>query len=194
MNDATLLLISLNFAYIGLLPRIFFKKGGSFNLNWWITASPLFVAPVFLLLVRFGAIAALPMDAGFSALSRVAALCAVPLSVLSIAMIALTMGSHRIPIALWHQSDDAPASIVTWGAYQRVRHPFYFSFLLAEVAGVLFFPHWVTLLSLLAGGIILNVTAAREERRLLASEFGREYADYTNRTWRLFPKLGAGES
>jgi protein-S-isoprenylcysteine O-methyltransferase Ste14 len=39
------------------------------------------------------------------------------------------------------------------------------------------------------GLLALNFTAAREERRLRASEFGQEYLAYMQRTGRFWPKL-----
>ena len=38
----------------------------------------------------------------------------------------------------------------------------------------------------------VNVTAAREEKRLSESEFGAEYRAYLQTTGRFFPKLGGG--
>jgi protein-S-isoprenylcysteine O-methyltransferase Ste14 len=78
---------------------------------------------------------------------------------------------------------------VTWGAYARIRHPFYTSFLLAFVAAVAAFPHPATAACLLYATVALNVTAVREERRLLASEYGDAYFDYLQRTGRFLPRM-----
>jgi protein-S-isoprenylcysteine O-methyltransferase Ste14 len=174
IEPATLLLI-VNLLYIGALPRIFFRKDGRFGPMWWATAAPFVVAAAFLLL-RAGAPAA-----GWQ-------LTAVPLSAASIALISLTLGTHPAPVSLWHQANDAPDALVTWGAYRRIRHPFYAAFLLALLATLLHAPHAVTLGTLAYGFAILNATAAREERRLLASPFGTAYRAYMQRTGRFAPK------
>jgi protein-S-isoprenylcysteine O-methyltransferase Ste14 len=183
MNDPVLLLILLNFAAIGALPRMFFRDG-RLGPMWWATALPFFVCPVFLLLARLS---------GFEPLTPpgwapVLALAAVPVAVASVALICLTVGTHRTPLALWHQDDDAPGHLVTHGPYSRIRHPFYTAFILAFTAALVFFPHPVTLLALIYGAGMLNHTAAREEGRLRASEFGSEYRRYGTRTGRFLPR------
>ncbi len=188
-DPAVLLLVVLNFCYIGLLPIIFFKKGGNLNAGWWLTALPFFVTPVFLVTSHFESLEI----RGTIEISEwwwiSLTLAAVPFSILSISLISLTLGTHRIPITLWHQKDDAPASIVTWGAYARIRHPFYSSFLLAQLSAVLLVPHLLTLGMLVLTWTALTVTAAREERRLSGSDFGAEYQAYTKQTGRFFPRL-----
>ena len=185
MSDETLLLLCLNFLFIGALPRIFFRKG-SFPLMWWLTALPLFAAPVIAVLMRRGVLSAAVSD---PQIHRYLQLVAVLFDAASIALIGLTIGSNRVPLALWHQKDDAPQNIVTFGAYRYIRHPFYTSFLLALTAAVLVAPHVVTLLILLYGFIVLNFTAAREEKRLSVSAFGDEYRQYIGRTGRFVPRL-----
>lgn len=188
MNEAILLLLLLNFTYIGLLPVIFFKHGGKLHLMWWLTALPFLVCLAMLIASFAGYVQ--PFTGYGTALSRVLSLGSVALSVASICLISFTLGTHRIPIALWHQTNDAPKHIVTWGAYQRLRHPFYASFLLAFMAAFLYCPQWGTLATLIYGFIILNRTADREERRLSASEFGKEYEEYMTQTGRFIPKWG----
>lgn len=191
MSDGVLLLFLLDFAFIALLPRIFFKQG-SFNLRWFLTGAPYLVSPLGLIAARQGWFPA--WVASGSAPQRALELVAVVLAALSIALIALTMGTHKIPIALWHQDDDAPRSIVTWGPYARLRHPFYASFLTALLGAVLLAPGAVTLAAFLYALLVLGLTARREERRLCASEFGGEYRAYMQRTGRFFPRLGARPS
>jgi protein-S-isoprenylcysteine O-methyltransferase Ste14 len=181
MNEAVFLLLLLNLVFIGLLPKIFFRKDGRFNAMWWLTASPFLLCASFLIAAFAGYVQPF---AGFS-------LIAVCLSVASIALIFFTLGTHRIPIALWHQANDAPQQIVTYGAYGRIRHPFYASFILALLSALVFCPHWGTLFTLVHGFTILNFTAAREEKRLCASEFGSDYEEYMRRTGRFFPRLSA---
>jgi protein-S-isoprenylcysteine O-methyltransferase Ste14 len=183
VDDAALLLVVLDFLLIILLPRIFFRKDGTFNLRWWSTALPMGLCPVFLVVARAAGIAPGVPDGWL----RYTGLGAVVCTFVSVALIALTLGSHRVPIALWHQEDDAPVSIVTWGAYRHIRHPFYTSFLLVYLAALLLFPHWVTLVLTLYMAVMLNTVAAREERRLSDSAFGAEYRDYLARTHRFLP-------
>lgn len=185
MNEAVLLLYLLNFIFVGLLPKIFFKKDGRFNLMWWLTAAPFLICTLSLIASYAGYISPVIPPTWIRWLE----VASVPVSAASIGLLFFTLGTHRIPIALWHQNNDAPKSIVTYGAYKRIRHPFYASFLLVFVGAFIFCPHWITFLTLVYGFLILSFTAAREERRLSASEFGAEYQDYMRRTGRFLPKL-----
>lgn len=188
MNPATLLLIALDFAAIGALPILFFRRDGRLNLMWWLTGGPFFICPLLLIGAGLGWV---PLRARYAhVLGPWQDLGAVVPAAASIALIFLTLGTHRIPIALWHQGSDAPKHIVTWGAYRFIRHPFYSSFLLAFAAACFFFPHPIVLGLSLYVFVVLNLTAAGEERKLRASEFGAEYAAYMDRTGRFFPRLG----
>jgi len=192
MNRSLLLLALLDQAFVAVLPWIFFRRDGTKNARWFATALPYMVS-ILLLAAAIGGyveVWSAPtawMRSGMRGVSVV--LCAG-----SIALMAFTLGTHRIPIALWHQDNDAPGHIVTWGAYARVRHPFYASFLLCLAGTVCALPHPATAAILLYAIVALNLTAAREERRLAASEFGEEYRNYMARTGRFFPKLGGSTS
>ena len=183
MNVPVLVLVLADFAVIGVLPRVFFKRG-TFNPGWWLTALPFFSCPLFLLAAT---LAGWRSWAGSGVAVTTLSSAAAVLAAGSIALLFLTLGTHRVPLALWHQEDDAPASIVTYGAYARIRHPFYASFLLAFVAACALFPHLGTVLPLCYAAARLNATAAREERRLAASEFGDAYREYVARTGRFLP-------
>jgi len=188
MSRASLLLALLDLAFVALLPWIFFRRDGKLNARWFATA-----APYMLGIVLVGGALAGRVE-GWKPPTELAAVAMEILSVLlcagSIALMAFTLGTHRIPIALWHQENDAPRHIVTWGAYSRVRHPFYSSFLVVLLGTVLTLPHVLTGAALLYALVALNLTAAREERRLAASEFGEEYRKYMTRTGRFWPRLG----
>jgi len=189
MNSLALLtLILLNFIAIGLLPILFFRRDRRYNIGWLATAAPFFAVPAALLLGWFGVLD--PPAVFTGALSQAGQVLAVILSVLSTALIAATVATHRVPLALWHQTNDAPVEIVTWGPYSRVRHPFYTSFLLALFAATIALPHVVTVGCLVYAYIALSITAAREERRLSGSEFGLDYQRYMLRTGRFFPGVG----
>jgi protein-S-isoprenylcysteine O-methyltransferase Ste14 len=185
MNIPVLFFVLGDFAMIGVLPRVFFKRG-SFNSGWWLTAAPFFCCPVFLVAA---ALAGWHSWAGTGDPEITLATAGLMFAGCSIALIFLTIGTHRVPLALWHQEDDAPASIVTYGAYARIRHPFYAAFLLAFLAAFTMFPHVGTALPFVYAAMQLNATAAREERRLAQSEFGAAYREYLTRTGRFFPVL-----
>lgn len=184
MQYQGLIVLIANFLLIGTLPVGFFKRDGQFNIMWWLTASPFLVSITSVMATYAGRIRPFVIP------SELVSSIAICLSVMSIGLIAFTLGTHRIPIALWHQANDAPQHIVTWGAYSHVRHPFYASFLLAFLAAFLYAPQIITGTCLLLGFIVLNSTAAREEKRLRASEFGTEYQEYMHRTGRFIPRLG----
>lgn len=183
MNIPVLVLALVDFAIIGVLPRVFFKRG-SFNSGWWLTALPFFAAPTFLFVA---ALLGWHSWAGTGTVVTVLSSVAAVLVAGSVALLFFTIGTHRVPLALWHQDDDAPASIVTYGAYARIRHPFYSSFLLAFLAAFALFPHVGTVLPLAYVVVRLTTTAMREERRLAASEFGEEYRAYIAQTGRFLP-------
>jgi protein-S-isoprenylcysteine O-methyltransferase Ste14 len=185
MSAPVLLLIVLNFTLIGLLPRIFFRNDGRRNVRWWMTALPFGVAPAFLISAYAVGLAPLAPRGWLPATAMVC----VVLSAASIGLIFLTLGTHRIPIALWHQDSDAPEHIVTYGAYRWIRHPFYAAFILAFLSAAVFLPHWVTLGALAYALVTLNLTAQREERRLAGSAFGSQYRQYLGRTGRFVPRL-----
>jgi len=181
MVNALLLLGILNLAVIGLLPRVFFRRG-RLTTGWWLTALPFLVAGAALLggimgIVRpwIGALPAL-REAGAAALHAA-----------SLLWIGYTLGTHARPLSLWHQPEDRPDHLVTRGAYARVRHPFYLGFLLALLGCVLALPHPVTGAALLYAVVRLERTAAREERAFLGSPLADEYAEYRRRTGRLVP-------
>jgi protein-S-isoprenylcysteine O-methyltransferase Ste14 len=189
MRTAILGLALANLALIGLLPRIFFRPG-RLNLNWWLTASPFLLAAALLLAALIGALA--PAAPGGDLFPPAVAAFALVGSVSSIALIGLTIAAHSEPLSLWHQADDAPRSLVTGGPYTRVRHPFYLAFILGMIGVAAALPHWTTAALLLAAAAQLNRTARREERRLLDSAFGAEYARYMRRTGRFLPALRRG--
>lgn len=186
--DTLLMLLLANFAAIGLLPILFFRRDGTLNLRWLLTSAPFFALPLLLILARLGVLQPLATTGG---LLRALPLAAVLLATASIALLAATVATHRVPLALWHQDNDAPVELVTWGPYALVRHPFYTSFLLAVVAAALALPHPATLASLAYGFVALTLTARREERRLACSELRDDYLRYVGTTGRFCPRIGS---
>lgn len=186
MNSSSVVLAALNLAAIGALPRIFFRRDGRLNIRWWLTAAPFFTSGALLAL----AIAGVIDDGTGTGLPAVRAGIAAGLHSASLALIALTVGSHRVPLSLWHQDNDAPQELVTWGPYRRVRHPFYAAFLLGLAGLCVSLPTPAVVAVTLYAAAALDVTARREERRLLESEFGADYRSYMATTGRLVPVLG----
>jgi protein-S-isoprenylcysteine O-methyltransferase Ste14 len=188
MNIEGYLVLAFNFLLIGVLPIVFFKRDGTFNWRWIATALPFLLSIGSVTVVQFNL---MPDFVLFTwPAPDYMRLGGVLLSLCSISLIMFTLGTHRIPIALWHQTNDQPQHIVTWGAYSLIRHPFYASFLLAFVAGGFYCPQIFTLVSFVYGAIALNLTAKREEKRLSQSQFADEYERYMARTGRFTPRFG----
>ena len=82
---------------------------------------------------------------------------------------------------------DTPESLVTGGPYARLRHPFYLAYLLMFLAAALIAPGAGTIGALAYAAVVLNHTAAREERLLCASDLGDQYRAYAARTGRFLP-------
>lgn len=185
MSTGIYTLLILNLALMGLLPRIFFRSDGRFNLMWWLTAAPFFLAALLASLYYFKVMSLMIDPAYEAALEAGSAV----FSVLSIGLMCYTLGTHRRRLSLWHQANDAPEEIVTYGAYKYIRHPFYASFILASLATVVLCPSiWSAALAIY-GWMILNYTAAREERNLSVSAFGEKYRAYIVQSGRFFPKF-----
>jgi protein-S-isoprenylcysteine O-methyltransferase Ste14 len=185
MSTAVLTLLLINLMYVGLLPRFFFRADGRLNLKWWLTAAPFFLSTLFVIL-RYLDIAPqwyvwLPKS--------FADIAGTLLSSASIALISYTLGTHRRRLSLWHQTNDAPEEIVTYGAYRRIRHPFYAAFILVLIATLVVAPAPWCAAVLGYGVLMLNYTAAREERNLQSSQFGMQYRSYLQTSGRFFPKL-----
>jgi protein-S-isoprenylcysteine O-methyltransferase Ste14 len=185
MSTAFLTLNILVFVYITILPRIFFRGDGKFNLMWWLTGFPLGLSPFAVVLQAKNL---LPSGMVFPT-STLQEVLGTIICIAAFCLISFTIGTHRIPLSLWHQENDAPRQIVTWGAYKRIRHPFYSSFITALVGSVVAAPNVLTIIALIYGIAILNSTAAKEEQKLSASEYGQEYVDYMKGTGRFFPRI-----
>ena len=82
----------------------------------------------------------------------------------------------------------AKHTLVTWGPYRWVRHPFYLATALAVVANSLVTANWFLTLT---GGITfgLLVLRTRTEEEKLIERFGEDYKEYMQRTGRFLPRL-----
>jgi len=168
---------------MALLPAVFFRRGRP-TVGWLATAAPFVVDGLILCAALFGVVRpAVRADE-----AAVLASLTVPLVAVAVGLIAWTVRAHRTRPALWHQPDDEPPVLVTWGPYEHVRHPFYSAFALLLLGVALALPHPLTVLVFAMGVAQLWRTARREERRLVASRFGAEYARYMERTGRLIPR------
>ena len=185
MESATVALLIFDFGLIVSLPHIFFLPGGRLNLRWWLTTLPVAVCPAFVIGAQVARLPSLLSAHWLPWTGSVASL----LFALSVGLIAMSLGSHDQPIAQWHQDDDDPEQLVTYGAYERIRHPFYTAFLLAFAGAVLAFPHVVTIALASYMTCMLTVLAIREERKLKQSAFSADYADYLDRAGRFLPKV-----
>lgn len=187
MQSTALINALFCFILIAALPKIFFRQDGTYNLKWILTGAPYFLSGLACILSFTGHNPILINDQstaylvlqGFSAILFMA----------SVGLMTMTLGTHRIPLALWHQDNDAPRTIVTWGAYKYIRHPFYTSFLLSLLGGVCLAPSFATIAILVYGYVAKNQTAKKEEGKLSASELGAEYVPYIKTTGRFFPKF-----
>jgi protein-S-isoprenylcysteine O-methyltransferase len=77
--------------------------------------------------------------------------------------------------------------LLTEGPYRWVRHPAYTAGILMAVGMPIVLGTWVGLLVTLTACLSAYVYRIRVEERVLAQHFGSEYADYSQRTWRLLP-------
>jgi methanethiol S-methyltransferase len=78
--------------------------------------------------------------------------------------------------------------LATTGPYARVRHPQYGGFVLIMVGFLLQWPTLVTL-AMFPVLVYMYVRLARREERMVATEFGEQYASYAKRTPAFFPRL-----
>ncbi len=86
-------------------------------------------------------------------------------------------------------SGDVPAELCTVGPYAHIRHPAYLSYLLAFLALLLALPGFAALAIVLFNAALYGHAAVTDERSLLASPLGSEYARYRRTTGMFVPKL-----
>ena len=82
-----------------------------------------------------------------------------------------------------------PAHVVREGPYRFIRHPFYASYLLFWIAGVLVSQNWWLLLSAVVMGALYATAIRQEEHELLGGSFSSQYKEYMERTGCLLPRL-----
>jgi len=188
--NAPLFILALSgFVLMFSLPRIFFRGDGKMNLRWWLTGAPFGIslqgvwlswAGITPRVVANGTLAGTALDvAGMAA------------TVGAITLMAATMATNRVPLALWHQEGDhnAPKQIVTYGPYKYVRHPFYVSFIVLLIGAAMISRDPLTLAAIPLGLLSLDWTVRNEEKKLLASPLGDEYGAYRERTGKFLPRM-----
>jgi protein-S-isoprenylcysteine O-methyltransferase Ste14 len=190
INAAILLLCLINFGFIALLPRKFFKQNAQLSLHFWLTAAPLFVSPIFLLLAYLRIMVPFTRDSFWG---HCLPLVGVGVSTLSILLLGMAIGAHRRPLHMFYdKKDNATTHLVTDGPYRWIRHPIYSSYLLCLMAAAFACPQIGTIASFLYGLLMLNHTACKEEARMCQSaDLGAEYSQYIKRTGRFIPPLKA---
>jgi len=191
MSPSLFVLSLLGFVLMFALPKIFFRADGRKNLRWWITGAPFGLAVIGVVLAWATVTPRLVPTS--TVLASVLDIAGMLFTVGAIALIAATIATHRVPLALWHQEGDqnAPVHIVDYGPYGWVRHPFYVSFILLLIGAALIARDAVTLAALPLGLLSLDWTARMEEKKLLASTLGGEYGAYRARTGRFVPRLAS---
>jgi protein-S-isoprenylcysteine O-methyltransferase Ste14 len=97
-----------------------------------------------------------------------------------------TIRRRRFGIAF---ADQVPDAVCAEGPYRWVRHPLYFSYLVAYLAVLVALPHWVTA-GIFTSNIVLFAFAARnDEKKLAASALAADYAAYRERTGMFVPRF-----
>ena len=79
--------------------------------------------------------------------------------------------------------------LITHGVYRGVRHPMYSALALYSIGQALVIPNWVAGLSNLVAFAVLFALRVGAEEKMMAQQFGNEYATYKARTKRLIPRV-----
>ena len=186
MNLEVLELVLLDYVFMWTLALGFFRRSERPPLAWWLTGLHFVCVPFVLIVAWFVRLPVFWWSVGHSrpVLNAIAVLLAAG----SMILLALTRGNQRERLSQWHLQDDASESIVSWGPHGVIRHPFYVGYILGALAALFLAPGLPTLVCLLYTVIALALTARREEKRLLSSSLGAEYASYRARTGGFWPR------
>src|SRR5215471_9429938 len=79
--------------------------------------------------------------------------------------------------------------LITQGVYRQVRHPMSSALFLYSLGQALVIPNWVAGLSNLVAFVVLFALRVGPEERMMAQQFGNEYAAYAARTKHLIPHV-----
>ena len=80
-------------------------------------------------------------------------------------------------------------NLVTYGVYERIRHPMYAANFLQAIAQALLLSNWVAGPSCFVAFSLLFAFRVGGEERMMSEKFGEDYARYKSRTKRLIPFL-----
>jgi protein-S-isoprenylcysteine O-methyltransferase Ste14 len=80
-------------------------------------------------------------------------------------------------------------ALIIDGIYKYVRHPMYSAFWLWAIAQAFLLPNWIAGFSGIVGFGTLYLMRVRHEEQMMLETFGNTYAEYAERTGRIFPKL-----
>ena len=86
-------------------------------------------------------------------------------------------------------SPDLPSFLMKSGPYRYLRHPFYFSYLLAYASAALAAWHWSPVLAATVMWLVYLRAASVEEGKFAASGLKGEYEQYRKNTWSGIPGL-----
>jgi len=79
--------------------------------------------------------------------------------------------------------------LITDGIYTYLRHPLYSAHLLWGIAQVLMLHNWIAGFSYLLVIIPRTLVRIQKEEKIMLEKFGDEYAEYTEKTGGLIPRL-----
>jgi protein-S-isoprenylcysteine O-methyltransferase Ste14 len=77
--------------------------------------------------------------------------------------------------------------LITQGVYRTIRHPMYSALALYSIGQALVIPNWVAGFSNVVAFAVLVALRLGAEEKMMAEEFGHEYAAYSARTKRFVP-------
>jgi protein-S-isoprenylcysteine O-methyltransferase Ste14 len=93
---------------------------------------------------------------------------------------------YRLTLAF---SPDQPETLVKEGIYRYVRHPFYLSYSLTWLAGIVAAPSAFTAAAALTMIVFYVLAAREEERKFQSSPLSLEYEVYRERAGLLWPRI-----
>ena len=107
------------------------------------------------------------------------------LGCVAIALYSISISAHQRPVPMWHQS-SLPDVLTIRYSYKYIRHPIYTSYMCFFVGAAFAYPSIYMLIIMLYGITILNITARKEEKQLMA-KFAEQYRAYMKITGRFLP-------
>lgn len=99
--------------------------------------------------------------------------------------------THKALGKMWSHSLDIREDhkLVTYGIYEKVRHPMYTAFWLWAVAPPFLLANWIAGFAGIIGFGTLYFLRVGQEEAMMEAEFGQEYRDYKAKTKRIIPYI-----